>query len=56
MIFGICMFAVVIKKEGQTLPCGISTVISCSLLNKASTVETSFLARKSVGLAERDLH
>lgn len=29
------------KKKRQHQPCGISTVISCSLLNKALTVEAS---------------
>lgn len=35
------LVTVAMKEDRQKQPCGISTVISCSLLNKALTVEAS---------------
>lgn len=45
-----CGVAVVKKSDRQEQPCGISTAISCSLWNKALTVETSW--ENSLGIAD----
>lgn len=37
-----CSECAVEKRDRQKRPCGISSVISCSLLNKAVTVEGLF--------------
>lgn len=45
-----CGVAVVKKSDGQEQPCGISTAISCSLWNKALTVEASWENALGIGI------